>query len=85
MERQLNGAMIVGIILWLKNYERLQQDEIRVWWDNEEMVDDAAYIFDFEGKEFLWESLSNKQRLVVVLVDNFSKLPEIRKNCIKVN
>ena len=79
MERQLNGAMIVGDnFVAQKLRERLQQDEIRVWWDNEEMVDNAAYIFDFEGKEFLWESLSNKQRLVVVLVDDFSKLPEIR-------
>lgn len=80
MERQLNGAMIVGDnFVAQKLRERLQQDEIRVWWDNEEMVDNAAYIFDFEGKEFLWESLSNRQRLVVVLVDDFSKLPEIRE------
>ena len=80
MERQLNGAMIVGDnFVAQKLRERLQQDEIRVWWDNEEMVDNAAYIFDFEGKEFLWESLSDKQKLVVVLVDDFSKLPEIRE------
>jgi hypothetical protein len=80
MERQLNGAMIIGDnFVAQKLRERLQQDEIRVWWDNEEMVENAAYVFDFEGKEFLWESLSNKQKLVVVLVDDFLKLFEIRE------
>lgn len=78
MDGQLNGAMIIGEnFVTHKLRERLQQDEIRVWWDGEEMVENAAYVFDFEGKEFLWKSLSKKQRLVVVLMEDFSKMMEL--------
>ncbi len=75
MDVTFNGAVILGDNFVAKKLkERLEKEDIRLWWKGEEMATQAAYVFDFEGREDVWQRLSKNQKLVVVAVDDFSEV-----------
>lgn len=75
MDGAFNGAVILGDNFVAKKLrERLEKEDIRLWWEGEEMATQAAYVFDFEGNEEIWRNLDKNQKLVVVAIDDFSKI-----------
>ncbi|HBP51591.1 TPA: hypothetical protein DD455_04655 [Candidatus Shapirobacteria bacterium] len=60
--------------------EQLKERGIKVVrGDYENIPENVAYFFDFEGREEVWERLNNNQRLVLVEVDSFEKIEEWEK------
>ena len=58
MDGAFNGAVILGDNFVAKKLrERLEKEDIRLWWEGEEMATQAAYVFDFEGNEEIWRNL----------------------------
>lgn len=79
METNLNCAVILGSDRFgaERLIKKLKEKEIMVInGDFEEIPKNPAYVFDFEGREDIWESLSESQKLVLVEVNKKRKVEE---------
>lgn len=81
MEALISAAIIFGIdnFVAVKLVSKLREQGIKIIdGETEEIPKNAAYIFDFEGREREWEKLEKNQKLV--LVSNNQKQAEEWKN-----
>ena len=69
METLISAAIIFGIdnYVAVKLVQKLREQGIKIIdGEIEELPKNAAYIFDFEGREVEWQNLENNQKLVLI-------------------